>query len=92
VRLERLARVFPYPITTESLAKQIAKISRSTSINDRAHMVSINQLLVNYLLQSGANFINCDRPQSMGIYQSVYDRHNLAATQPSHYTGVCYTN
>ena len=27
VRLERLARVFPYPITTESLAKQTAKIS-----------------------------------------------------------------
>jgi hypothetical protein len=27
VRLERLSRVFPYPITTESLAKQTAKIS-----------------------------------------------------------------
>ncbi len=27
VRLERLVRVFPYPITAESLAKQTTKIS-----------------------------------------------------------------
>jgi hypothetical protein len=45
VRLERLVRVFPYPITTESLAKQITKISRFTSINDRTNLVSINHLL-----------------------------------------------
>ncbi|MEG4393786.1 hypothetical protein [Microcoleus sp. BROC3] len=35
MRGERLARVFPYPITTESLAKQTTKISEHTSINDR---------------------------------------------------------
>ena len=44
VRLERLVRVFPYPITTESLAKQITKISRFTSINDRTNLVPINHL------------------------------------------------
>jgi hypothetical protein len=68
VRLERLVRVFPYPITTESLAKQITKISRFTSINDRTNLVSINHLLVNNLLLCGTNPINGDRSDSMGLY------------------------
>jgi len=68
VRLERLVRVFPYPITTESLAKQITNISRFTSINDRTNLVSINHLLVNNLLLCGTNPINCDRSDSMGLY------------------------
>ena len=70
VRLERLVRVFPYPITAESLAKQITKISRFTELNDRANLVPLNHLLVNNLLLCRTNFINCDRPQSMGVYQS----------------------
>lgn len=78
VRLERLARVFPYPITTESLAKQIAKIFGLTSINARANLVSIDRLLVNNLLLCGTNSINCDRSDSMGLYQFVYGRSNLA--------------
>ena len=61
VRLERLVRVFPYPITAESLAKQTTKISRFTSINERANLVPINHLLVNNLLLCRTNFINCDR-------------------------------
>ena len=68
VRLEKLVRVFPYPITTESLARQITKISRFTSINDRTNLVSINHLLVNNLLLCGTNPINCDRSDSMGLY------------------------
>jgi hypothetical protein len=54
-------RVFPYPITAESLAKQTTKISRFTSINERANLVPINHLLVNNLLLCRTNFINCDR-------------------------------
>jgi hypothetical protein len=61
VRLERLVRVLPYPITTESLAKQTTKISALTSINHRINLVSLDRLLVNNLLLCGTNFINCDR-------------------------------
>jgi hypothetical protein len=60
VRLERLVRVFPYPITVESLAKQTTKISRFTSINDLANLVPFDRLLVNNLLLCRTNFINCD--------------------------------
>jgi len=78
VRLERLARLFPYPITTESLAKQIAKIFGLTSINDRTNIVPFARLLVNNLLLCGTNPISGDRSHSMGLYQSVYNRPNLA--------------
>jgi len=55
-------RVFRYPITTESLAKQITKISRFTSINDRTNRVPINQLLVNNLLPDRPSTQKSDRP------------------------------
>jgi hypothetical protein len=74
VSLERLARVFPYPIMVESLAKQATKISRFTSINNRTNLVPFNRLLVNNLLLGGTNYINCNRPQSVGVYQSFYAR------------------
>jgi hypothetical protein len=78
VRLERLVRVFPYPITTESLARQITKISRCTSINDRTTLASIDRLLVNNLLPYRTKVIDCARPQSVGVYQSVHARIDLA--------------
>jgi hypothetical protein len=68
VRLERLARVFPYPITTESLAKQITKISGLTSINDRTNLVPINYSLVNHLLSRWTNCVNRARPQPVGVH------------------------
>ena len=92
VRLERLARVFPYPITTESLAKQIAKIFGLTSINDHTNVVSFGHLLVNNLLLCGTNPISGARSDSMGLYQSVYDRPRSGRKEPSPYTGVCYPN
>ena len=63
VRLERLVRVFPYPITTKSLAKQIAKIFGLTSINDHTNVVPFARLLVNNLLLCGTNPISGDRTQ-----------------------------
>jgi len=42
VRLERLARVFPYPITTESIAKQATKISGLTPAHHNLSVVSSN--------------------------------------------------
>jgi hypothetical protein len=72
VRLERLARVFPYPITTESRRRKLQRFLDIPQLTIALQKVSINQLLVNHVLLCGANFINCDRPQSMGVYQSVY--------------------
>ncbi len=83
VRLERLARVFPYPITTESLAKQITKIFGLTSINDRTNVVPFARLLVNNLLLCGTNPISGDRTHSMGLYQSVYNRPRSGRKEPS---------
>ena len=85
-------RVFPYPITTESLAKQITKISRLTSIKDRTNLVPINHLLVNNLLPYRTKVIDCDRDQSVGVYQSIHARIDLAVIGLSHYTGVYYPN
>jgi hypothetical protein len=57
---------------------QTAKISRFASINDRTNLVPFSCLLVDDLLQSGTNYINCNRPQPMGLYQSADDRSHLA--------------
>ena len=100
VRLERLVRVFPYPITTESLAKQIAKIFGVTSINDHTNVVPFARLLVNNLLLCGTNPISGDLSDSMGLYQSVYvkrsypegNRPRSGRKEPSPYTDVCYPN
>jgi hypothetical protein len=77
-----LARVFPYPIMVESRRRKRNKISRFTSINAHTNLVPFNRLLVNHLLLGGTNYINCDRPQSVGVYQSFYARSHLA--QKSH--------
>ena len=66
VRLERLVRIFPYPITTESRRRKRNKISRFTSINDRTDLVPINYSLVNPLLSRWTNCVNRDRPQPAG--------------------------
>ena len=92
VRLERLVRVFPYPITTESLAKQTTKIFGLISINDRTNLVPFDRLLVNNLLLCGTNPISGDRSDSMGLYQSVYDRPRSGRKELSPYTGVYYPN
>ena len=60
------------------LPSQITKISRFTSINDRTNLVPINHLLVNNLLPYRTKVIDCDRPQSVGVYQSVHARSDLA--------------
>jgi hypothetical protein len=57
---------------------QITKISRFTSINDHTNLVAINHLLANNLLPYRTKVIDCDRPHSVGMYQSVHARINLA--------------
>jgi hypothetical protein len=77
VRLERLARVFPYPITTLKSSSQATKISGFTPAHPNLFVVSPNYLLVDNLLPCGTEVIASDRPQSMGSYQSVYDQSDL---------------
>ncbi|MEP6500513.1 hypothetical protein [Microcoleus vaginatus] len=72
MRLERLARVFPYPITTLKSSPQVTKIFRFTSAYLNLSVVSANYLLVDKLLPSRTEIIDRDRSQPMGMYQSVY--------------------
>ena len=92
VRLERLARVFPYPITTESLAKQITKISGLTSINDRTNLVTINYSLVNHLLSRWTNCVNRDRPLQAGGVLIYSWSVSSGSEEQFHYIGRCCQN
>jgi hypothetical protein len=71
VRLERLARVFPYPITTESRRRKLQRF------------LDLPQLTITYLwfplisywlttyCQGGQKLSIAIAPTSMGLYQSV---------------------
>ena len=62
VRLERLAHVFPYPITTESRRRKLQRFLDLPQLTITRSLVSFERLLVNNLLLCWTNFINCDRP------------------------------
>jgi hypothetical protein len=68
VKLERLASAFGYPITAPRGAEEITEVLEFASTNNQSDLVSLHHLLVNYLLLSGSNFINCDRTWR-GLYQ-----------------------
>jgi hypothetical protein len=68
VKLEQLASAFPYPITTPLSAWEITEVLEFASTNNQSDLVSLHHLLVNYLLPSGSDFINCDRTWR-GLYQ-----------------------
>ena len=55
-------------------SSEITEVLRFTSINDRSYLVSTGYLLVNYLLPSRRDFINCDRSNSMGQDQYTDNR------------------
>jgi len=69
VKFEQLALWFPYPITARKPASEITKVLEFTSINPTPDLVSPDNLLVNDLLPSGSDFINCHRSHPMGIYK-----------------------
>ena len=71
VKLERLASAFPYPITTPLSASEITEVLEFGSTNNQSDLVSLHHLLVNYLLPSGSDFINCDRSHLAGVI-SIY--------------------
>ncbi len=92
VRLERLARVFPYPITAESRRRKLLIFLDLPQLTIARSLVPINHLLVKNLLPYRTKVIHCDRPQSVGVYQSVHARIDLAVIGLSHYIGVYYLN
>ncbi|HEY9302023.1 MAG TPA: hypothetical protein VIQ31_37785, partial [Phormidium sp.] len=68
VRLERLVRVFPYPITTESRRRKLQRFLDLPHLTLARSLVSFDRLLVNHLLLCGTNPISGDRSDSMGLY------------------------
>ncbi|WP_242728672.1 hypothetical protein [Microcoleus vaginatus] len=72
MRLERLARVFPYPITMLKSSPQVTKIFRFTPAYLNLSVVSANYLLVDKLLPPRTEIMDRDRSQPMGMYQSFY--------------------
>ena len=79
VRLERLARVFPYPITTESRRRKLQRFLDIPQLT----IALIWFPLISYWLTTycsvGQTLSIAIDPTSMGVYQSVYDRPTLAA-------------
>jgi len=71
VLLERLASAFGYPITTPRGASEITEVLEFSSTNNQSDLVSLHHLLVNYLLPSGSDLINCDRSHLAGVI-SIY--------------------
>jgi hypothetical protein len=71
VKLEPLASAFPYPITTPKSPSSMTKVLEFGSTNNQSDLVSLHHLLVNYLLPSGSDSINCDRSHLAGVI-SIY--------------------
>ncbi len=77
---EKECEYFPTQLQPKVLRSQTTKISRFTSINERANLVPINHLLVNNLLLCRTNFINCDRSyvnggvSIFGVAELRYDK------------------
>jgi hypothetical protein len=90
VKLERLASAFPYPITTPRGASEITEVLEFGSTNNQSDLVSLHHLLVNYLLPSGSDFINCDRSHLAGVI-SIYSWFAWCGRRElSLYSGHCY--
>ena len=90
VKLERLASAFPYPITTPLSASEITEVLEFGSTNNQSDLVSLHHLLVNYLLPSGSDFINCDRSHLAGVI-SIYSWFAWCGRRElSLYSGHCY--
>ncbi len=92
VRLERLARVFPYPITTESRRRKLQRFLDLPQLTIALiWFPSIAYWLTTYCSVGQTLSIAID-PTSMGMYQSLHNRLDLAVIGLSHYTGQCYPN
>jgi len=92
VRLERLARVFPYPITAESRRRKLLIFLDLPQLT----IALIWFPLITYWLRTycpiGQRLSLAIDPTSVGVYQSVHARIDLAVIGLSHYIGVYYLN
>jgi hypothetical protein len=90
VKLGSLASAFPYPITTPKSAPEIAEVLEFASTNNQSDLVSLHHLLVNYLLPSGSDLINCDQSHLAGVI-SIYSWFAWCGRRElSLYSGHCY--
>jgi hypothetical protein len=69
VKLEQLALWFPYPITALCRRRKLQRFLDLPQLTGTPDLVSPDNLLVNHLLPSGSDFINCHRSHPMGIYK-----------------------
>ena len=66
------ALCFPTRLPRPEAALEITKVLGFTSINNQSDLVSLHHLLVNYLLPSGSDSINCHRSHPTGLYQYTH--------------------
>jgi len=78
VKLEQLARVFPYPITALCPRRKLQKFLDLPQLTGTPDLVSPDNLLVNHLLPSGSDFIHCHPSHPMGIYKHTHGNPGLA--------------
>src|SRR4028118_1863939 len=90
VKLERLASAFTYLITTPLSVSEITEFLEFASTNNQSDLVSLHHLLVNYLLPSGSDFINCDRSHLAGVILIYSSFAWCGRRELSLYSGHCY--
>ena len=88
VRLERLARVFPYPITAESRRRKLQRFLDLPELT----IALIWFPLITYWLTTycpiGQRLSIAIDPMSVGVYQSIHARIDLAVIGLSHYIAI----
>ena len=92
VRLERLARVFPYPITTESRRRKLQRFLDLPQLTITLILFPLIAYWLTTYCSVGQTLGLAIDPTSMGVYQSIHDRPRSGRKEPFHYTGACYPN
>ncbi len=78
VRLERLARVFPYPITAESRRRKLLIFLDLPQLTSALIWFPLITYWLRTYCPIGQKLLIAIDPMSVGVYQSVHARINLA--------------
>ena len=92
VRLERLARVFPYPITTESRRRKLQRFLDLPQLTSLLIWFPLSAYLLTTYCSLGQTLSIAIAPTSMGVYQSVNNCLDLAEKSHPLKKSVCYQN
>ena len=92
VRLERLARVFPDPITTESRRRKLQRFLDLPQLTIALIWFPLIAYWLTTYCSVGQTLLIAIEISLQGVYQSVHARIDLAVIGLSHYTGVYYPN